>query len=80
VGPKVTFFTREPAVKAECRRILNNLHKDEQEAALAAAQGRYTAEHVELLDHLMRRGMLLKMEPVTWFSPLIDQFLSTFQP
>ena len=79
-GPKVTFFTSEPAVMAECHRILKNLHEDEQEAALAAAQGRDTAEHVELLDHLRRRGMLLKMEPVTWFSPVIDRFLSTFQP
>jgi hypothetical protein len=78
-GPKVAFFTNEAAIRAECRRILIGLHEDEQAAALLAAQRRHTTEQQALLDHLQRRGLLVKIDPVTWFSPVIDQFLSTYQ-
>ncbi len=77
-GIKVTYFATKADVQQECQRILMNLHEHEQKVALRVARGQHTAEDQDVIDHLARRGLLVKSEPITWFSPLMAQFLSTY--
>jgi hypothetical protein len=77
-GIKVKYFADKSDVQHECRRILINLHEHEQEVASLVVQGLHNIEHEDVIDHLVRRGMLVKLEPMTWFSPLMSQFLSTY--
>ncbi len=77
-GIKSVFFAEQPDIKQECWRILENLHQEEQDVALRAAQGSHTDEDKDIINHLMQRGLLVKAEPVTWFSPLMEQFLKTY--
>lgn len=77
-GIKVKYFLDKPDIQHECRRILINMHEHEQEVALLVARGLHNNEHDDVIDHLVRRGMLVKLEPLTWFSPLMAQFLSTY--
>lgn len=76
-GIKVKYFANKPDVQQECRRILANLHEDEQKVALLAAQGIHEPEHEDVLKHLMRRGLLVRLDPATWFSPLMSHVLKT---
>jgi hypothetical protein len=78
-GIKTTYFTEKPDVKQECERIWLNLHEQEREVALQLARGLTKVEHQGIIDHLARRGVLVKTEPMTWFSPLMAQFLSTYE-
>lgn len=78
-GIKAAYFATKPDVRQECRRILINLHKHEQQVALRVAKGQYSAEDQVVIDHLARRGLLVKLEPITWFSPLLAQFLSSYE-
>jgi hypothetical protein len=64
----------QPDVQEVCRRILRSLHPNERAAALRLAQGQTTLADQDVLDHLMRRG-LLAVDGKTWFCPLLDQFL-----
>uniref|UniRef100_A0A832M5C5 Uncharacterized protein n=1 Tax=Oscillatoriales cyanobacterium SpSt-402 TaxID=2282168 RepID=A0A832M5C5_9CYAN len=77
-GIMIEHFKDKPDVQQECQRILRNLHEDEQEVALLAARRLHVAEHPAILDHLERRGVLVRSDPVTWFSPLMGQFLRTY--
>ncbi|MBN1993418.1 MAG: AAA family ATPase [Anaerolineae bacterium] len=78
-GLKIKYFAEKPDIMQECWRILENLHKEEQEVALKIARGVRAAEDQAVLDHLLRRGVLVTLEPVTWFSPLLAQFLSVYE-
>lgn len=71
-------FAGKPDVQQECQRILRNLHVQERQAALRLARGQHIAEDRAALDHLMRRGLLVRLAPAAWFSPLMDRFLITF--
>lgn len=73
----VAYFTSRPDVQHECRRILANLHEQEQDVALLATGADNTVEYRSTIDHLVRRGLL--SESGAWFSPLFAQFLSTNQ-
>lgn len=73
----VAYFAAQPDVQQECRRILLNLHEQEQQVALLVARGLHTAEHQSIIDHLMRRGLLSHSN--AWFSPLFAQFLGTYE-
>lgn len=75
----VAHFAAKPDIYQECRRLLLSLHRQEQEVALLAARGRYTAEHQDIIGHLARRGLLVKLDPLTWFSPLFERFLTTYE-
>jgi hypothetical protein len=75
----VAHFAASPDVQQECRRILRNLHPEEQAVALKLARGQHANEESPLVDHLFRRGLLLAMEPVTWFSPLWEHFLKNYK-
>ena len=76
-GVKTSYFAGKPDVQQECQRILSNLHEPEQEVARLIAQDQHTAEHQDVMDHLVRRGLLLKQDPPTWFSPLFAHFLNS---
>ena len=73
----IAYFLSKPDVRHECERIFSNLHKQEQEVALLVAKGKPTADYKDIIDHLMRRGLL--SESLAWFSPLFAQFLSTYK-
>ena len=75
----VAHFAARPDVQQECRRILRNLHQEEQAVALKLARGQIANEDRPLVDHLFRRGLLLATEPATWFSPLWEQFLKNHE-
>jgi hypothetical protein len=74
----VIYFAGKSDIHQECQRILINLHMDEQQAALRLARGQHTPKDQAAIDHLARRGLLVKLNPPTWFSPLMAQFLTTY--
>jgi hypothetical protein len=74
----LTYLVDHPDVQQECRRILRNLHEEEQAAALRLAQGQTTEADQDILDHLARRG-LLGADGKKWFSPLFGRFLSQYE-
>jgi hypothetical protein len=78
-GKKLTYFADKPDIQQECRRILLNLHRQEQAVALRLARGEQTAKDQAVIDHLARRGLLVKLDPPTWFSPLMAQFLAGYE-
>ncbi len=63
-------------VRVACQRILDGLHEQEWEAALLVARGQHTAAHMDTVDHLIRRGLLLDGEPLRWFSPVFARYLN----
>ncbi len=67
-------------IRVECRRILEGLHEQEQEVALLVAKGQHTSAHMDTVDHLIRRGILLKTEPLQWFSPVVASYLRDGAP
>ncbi len=73
----LSYFANHPDVVHECRRIVSKLHEHEQHVAFVIAQGRCTAEYKSMADHLMRRGVLVKLSPPVWFSPLFGAYLSS---
>jgi hypothetical protein len=68
-------FADNADIQHECRRILINLHRHEQEVAYRVSHGRQRPEDEAVIDHLRQRGLIIKTEPLTWFSELMDQFL-----
>lgn len=67
-----------PEVQKECKRILDSLHEQEREVARRAARGAHNkSADWDILDHLARRGLLISLDPVEWFSPLMAHYLRT---
>lgn len=65
-------------VQQECERVWRGLHAREMDVALLVAQGAHTADQADVIDHLERRGVLVRQNPggdVRWFSPLMERFL-----
>lgn len=75
----ITYLAEQPDVQQECRRILRSLHEEEQAAALRQAQGQAAEADKPILDHLVRRGVLLEADGKKWFSPLFGRFLSQYK-
>lgn len=73
------YFANHADVQQECRRILSNLHEHEQLVAVLTTQDRDTIEHEPVIDHLVRRGVLVRQDPITCFSPIVGQFLSGYE-
>lgn len=67
-------------VRMECRRILECMHEQEQQVALLVAKGQYTSTHMDTVDHLIRRGILVTPRPPQWFSPVMAKYLSDVAP
>lgn len=62
-------------IREECRRILDGLHEQEKQVALLVAKGQHTSAQAGIIDHLIRRGLLLDAEPLQWFSPVMARYL-----
>ena len=69
------YLASQPDVEQECRRILDGLHRHEQEVARRLARGTATGEDQAVVDHLARRGLLVRGSGIRWFSPLFERFL-----
>lgn len=76
-GPRVAYFANIADIQQECRRILINLHKHEQMVALKIAKSSHVDKDRDVINHLANRGLLVRTEPPTWFSPLFEQILRT---
>ncbi|RMD67183.1 hypothetical protein D6833_00535 [Candidatus Parcubacteria bacterium] len=76
-GDALSYFANHPDVVHECRRIVSKLHEHEQHVAFLIAQGRSAMEHKAVVEHLTRRGVLVKLSPPVWFSPLFGAYLSS---
>lgn len=72
---QVSYFLEKSDVREECSRILKGLHPDEQALARRIVEGSDTADDADLIDHLVRRGMLLDNKTLVWFSPLFKAYL-----
>ncbi len=77
-GDFVTFFVDSSDVRHECQRILRSLHEAEQETALRVGREQQTAADQDLIEHLMRRGLLINSGKLEWFSPVFASFLRTY--
>jgi hypothetical protein len=73
----VAYFAGKSDVRDECQRILRSLHQAEQESAVRVAREQQTAADQPVIDHLMRRGLLVNSGKLEWFSPLFAAFLRT---
>ncbi|NWG75185.1 MAG: ATP-binding protein [Rubrivivax sp.] len=73
----VTYLAEQPDVQQECQRILRGLHKEEQEVLIRIARNTVTPTDQDLIDHLMRRGVVTDGSQKL-FSPLLSQFLSNY--
>ena len=71
----VAYFLEKNDVRDECQRVLRGLHPSEQEVALRVAREEETTADQEVIDHLMRRGLLSNPGKLEWFSPVFAAFL-----
>ncbi|MEZ4866653.1 MAG: hypothetical protein R3C14_35365 [Caldilineaceae bacterium] len=76
-GDPVEYFVQQPDVRAECERILNGLHDDEQAVVGRVALDQQSEEDRAIIDHLVRRGLLQENGKLTWFSPVFAEYMRT---
>ncbi len=69
----VYYFSQQPDVLEECRRIVEQLHPEEQATASQLARGQ--ASDPDYAQLLLWRGLLCDAETPTWFSPLMQAYL-----
>ena len=77
-GANPIAWAEQPDVRQECQRILRGLHEDEQAVVVRVARDAATDADQEVIDHLVRRGVLAP-DTKKLFSPLLDQFLSSYE-
>lgn len=75
----VAYFLGKSDVRDECHRIMRGLHADEQEVARRVVHDEQTDADSEVIDHLMRRGLLANPGKLEWFSPVFAGFLRSYQ-
>ena len=69
----VEYFSQQPDVLDECRRIVEQLHPEEQVTARQLARGEASdPDYVRLLGW---RGLLCNTDAPVWFSPLMQAYL-----
>jgi hypothetical protein len=73
-GASPITLAEQPDVRQECLRILRGLHEEEQEVITRLARDAATETDQEIVDHLVRRGVVMA-DTRKLFSPLLDQFL-----
>ncbi len=73
----VAFFVGKSDVREECQRILRSLHPAEQATAQRVAHAQHSAADEDIIEHLLRRGLLSNSGKLAWFSPLFGAFLRT---
>jgi hypothetical protein len=74
----ITYLADQSDVQQECQRILRGLHEDEQAVIVRVARDAATDADQEIIDHLVRRGVLTP-DTKKLFSPVLDQFLSSYE-
>lgn len=74
----LTHLAEQPDVQQECRRILRGLHEEEQAVLRRVARDAATPADQDLIDHLVRRGVLTAGTHQL-FSPLLDQYLTNVE-
>jgi hypothetical protein len=72
------YYAHSADIQQECQRIYRGLHPDEQEVARRLAHFERRSEDSEIVDHLMRRGLIINSDPLEWFSPLMPAFLRSY--
>ncbi len=72
-GNPEAYFAGKADVQQECERILAGLHEAERQAAIQVAKG--GAADPDIVDHLARRGLIVNLNPPTWFSPVMLYYL-----
>lgn len=73
--PIERYYAHHPDLQKECARILHGLHRHERRVAVALARGEENQADWGVIYHLQRRGLLIKMNPPHWFSPLMAIYL-----
>lgn len=73
----VAYLAEQSDVQQECQRILRGLHEEEQKVLARVARDAVTAEDQDLVDHLVRRGVLTA-DGQELFSPLLSQYLNQY--
>jgi hypothetical protein len=73
------FFAAKVEVKSEVQRILAGLHPEERAVALRLAKRQEEPGDDEIIDHLVRRGLLTYADRAEWFSPLMAEYLSNYR-
>jgi hypothetical protein len=71
-------LAEQPDVRQECLRILRGLHDEEQEVIMRVAGDAATEADQEIIDHLVRRGVVTP-DTKKLFSPLLEQFLIKYE-
>lgn len=74
----ITYLVDQPDVQQECQRIVRGLHEDEQAVVVRVARNTATSADQEIVDHLVRRGVLTSTTKKL-FSPLLGRFLSSYE-
>ncbi len=77
---KAIQLAANPDIKQECQRVFSSLHWQEQQVALRVTQGVHRPEDSATIDQLARRGLLVRSSgAIYWFSPLLANYLKTFE-
>jgi hypothetical protein len=77
-GANPIALAEQPDVRQECLRILRGLHDEEQEVIMRVAANTATEANQEIMDHLVRRGVLTP-DAKKLFSPLLEQFVIKYE-
>lgn len=73
----LSYLVEQSDVQQECQRIVRGLHAEEQAALVRVAQNAVTQADHDLVDHLLRRGVLIAGGQEL-FSPLLSQYLGQY--
>lgn len=76
--PITDSLTIHADVRQECERIFLGLHKAERDVAFLVANSAHTPAHTNVINHLERRGLLIRNHPeghMRWFSQLFERYL-----
>jgi hypothetical protein len=78
-GPEpAQYLAAQNDVYQECFRIFRSLHAHEQEVALRFARNQNGPEDWDVIDHLIRRGLITNLNPPTWFSAVMQRWLAGY--
>jgi hypothetical protein len=75
-GNITAILAAQPEIQDECHRILQGLHRQEQEVAIRFARNQSYALDDPTLTHLQRRGLIGPTG--IWFSPFMEIYLRDY--
>ncbi|MCB0156815.1 MAG: hypothetical protein KDD83_01690, partial [Caldilineaceae bacterium] len=74
-GDEVAYFSGQPDVRSECRRILDALHPQEADVARRFVRDQLTPADAPTVQHLVTRGFITNEAQRQLFSPLMAAYL-----